>query len=69
MVRTMSESPEWLSRKQVRDRIGCSFRTIDHMFTDGRLTKHRDGMGRIWIDPAEVEALLRVVPDVESATR
>jgi hypothetical protein len=64
----MNEPIEWITRKQARDMIGCSMRTIDHMFTDGRLTKHLDGMGRIWIDAEEIRALLRPVPVVSSAT-
>lgn len=65
----MSEAPKWITRKQARALIGCSLRTIDHMFTDGRLTKHQDGMGRIWIDPVEVDALITVLPVVGSSNR
>jgi hypothetical protein len=65
----MDESIEWITRKQARDMIGCSLRTVDHMLTDGRLTKYLDGMGRIWIHPDEIRDLVTPVPVVNSANR
>jgi excisionase family DNA binding protein len=65
----MNESTEWITRKQACALIGCSMRTIDHMFSDGRLTKHVDGLGRVRINPDEVTILITPVPVVLSANR
>lgn len=59
---------KWVTRAQARAIAEVSQRTIDSMLSDGRLTKHKDGFGRIWIDRAELENLMSPLP-VQEAVR
>ena len=68
-VERMADTTRWLTRKQAADFIGCHLRTVENYLNTGKLTKHKDGRGRIWIDREEIEALLTPVPVVESANR
>lgn len=53
---------EWITRDEARVIAGVSQRTIDSMLADGRLTKNKDGMGRVWIDAAELRSQLTPRP-------
>jgi hypothetical protein len=60
---------DMIDRKEARKRLGCSQQTVDNYLAKGWLTRYKDGRGRVWIDPAEVERLLTPVPVVVSANR
>lgn len=65
----MTENTEWITKAQAAGRLGVQLRTIDNYLSAGKLTKHKDGLGRVWIDAAECAALLIPVPAVQSANR
>lgn len=50
-----------ISRQQAADRLGRHIRSIDYYLKTRKLTKYRDGFGRVWIDPAEVDRLSTLV--------
>jgi excisionase family DNA binding protein len=54
--------PVWLSRQEAAARAGVSLRTIANCLADGRLTRHKDKLGRVKIDAAEVDALAFPTP-------
>lgn len=58
-----------ISRKTARERLGCTMQTVDNYLNSGKLTRYKDGRGRVWIDPAEVDRLLTPVPVVVCADR
>lgn len=53
---TLSPNP-WLTRRAAALRAGLNLRTVDRMLSDGRLTRHKDGLGRVRIDTAELDGL------------
>lgn len=57
-----AEEPLWLTRKEAADRARVSLRTIANCLADGRLTRHKDKLGRVKIDAAEVDALAFPLP-------
>lgn len=61
-------APIWLTRQQAADRAGVSLRTIANCLADGRLTRHKDKLGRVKIDAAEVDALASPHPTQEGHT-
>lgn len=52
---TTSEVPRWVTRSQAAEIANVHLRTVDNMLTDGRLTKHKNGFGRVLIDRFELE--------------
>lgn len=50
-----------ITRKIARERLGCTMQTVDNYLSSGKLTRYKDGLGRVWIDPDEVERLLTPV--------
>lgn len=48
------EPPRWVSRNEAADIAHVHVRTIDNMLSDGRLTKHKNGFGRVRIDRSEL---------------
>lgn len=61
--------PKLLTRQETRRLLNCHVRTVDYYLKVGKLTRYRDGRGRVGIDPAEVEALITPVPVVASSDR
>lgn len=63
---TPSEVPRWVTRSQAAEIANVHVRTVDNMLTDGRLTKHKNGFGRVLIDRFELERHMepRSVPQV-----
>jgi hypothetical protein len=55
-----------ITRQQAADRLGRHIRSIDYYMNTGKLTKYRDGFGRVWIDPEELEQLITPVAVVSS---
>lgn len=53
---------EKITRIQAADRAGVNVRTVDLWFRSGKLTRHRDGRGRIWVEVEELERMLRPLP-------
>jgi hypothetical protein len=51
-----------LSRADAAAVAGVSLRTMARMLADGKLTKHTDGLGRVWVDPEELEELITPKP-------
>lgn len=62
-------SENLISRREAADRLGRHIRSIDYYLNTGKLTKYRDGFNRVWIDPAELDALITPVAVVVSANR
>lgn len=60
---------DMINRKTARERLGCTMQTVDNYLNSGKLTRYKDGRGRVWIDPDEVDQLLIPVPVVVSAHR
>lgn len=58
----LAAKPTWLTRQQAAERAGVSLRTIANCLADGRLTRHKDKLGRVKIDAAEVDALAFPTP-------
>ena len=52
---TTSEVPRWVTRSEAAEIAKVHLRTVDNMLTDGRLTKHKNGFGRVLIDRFELE--------------
>jgi phage terminase Nu1 subunit (DNA packaging protein) len=65
----MESNTEWITRQQAASRAGVNLRTIDNWTRTGVVTKHVDGVGRTWIDGAELDELLKPVPVVDSPAR
>lgn len=61
-TRPLPEKTVWLTRKEAAERAGVSLRTIANCLADGRLTRHKDKLGRVMIDAAEVDALAFPLP-------
>ena len=60
MIRPMTETRDpakWVKRTDAPAVAEVSQRKIDTMLSDGRLTKYKDGFGRIWIDREELVKL------------
>jgi predicted site-specific integrase-resolvase len=56
-----------ITRRGAADRAGVDVRTVDYWRRTGKLTEHRDGRGRVWVEVEELDRLLKPVP--VSATR
>lgn len=39
--------------------------TVYRWLAEGKLTKYKDGTGRVWVDPAELDELTRIRPATE----
>lgn len=50
-----------ISRQETADRAQVRLRTVARWLSEGKLTRHTDGRGRVWIDPEELEELLKPV--------
>lgn len=58
----------WLTRAEAALVAGVSERTIDRWLRSGTLTKHRrPGWRPVLIDPSELEALMRPVPQRDAS--
>lgn len=51
-----------ISRQQAAARAGVKIRTIDYWRHHRKITTYKDGRGRIWIDPQEIDDLMRPQP-------
>lgn len=60
---------DMIDRKEARKRLGCTMQTVDNYLANGKLTRYKDGRGRVWIDPEEVDQLLTPVRVVVCADR
>lgn len=58
-----------ITRRQAADLLGKHIRSVDYYMNTGKLTKYRDGFGRVWIDRDELEALITPVVAVVSSDR
>lgn len=65
----MTTDTEWITRRQAAERSGAGMRTIDGWLASGKLAKYTDGLGRVRIDAAELDELLRPRPVVVSPNR
>jgi hypothetical protein len=60
---TAKNIKDMISRQQAADRLGKHIRSVDYYLKTRKLTKYRDGFGRVWIDPEEVDLLNRPVAE------
>jgi hypothetical protein len=51
-----------ITRRAAADRAKVSLRTLARLLANGTLTKHKDALGRVWVDEAEVDALATPQP-------
>lgn len=58
----MTQPTEWITKREAAARAGVIVRTIDNWLAAGRLTKHRDGVGHVRIDAAELTRLITPRP-------
>lgn len=59
---TDDTAPEWVTRAEAAGILDVSISSIDKYMAAEKLTKYRDGRGRVWLDRAEVDALLKRLP-------
>ncbi len=59
------EPPRWVRRDEAAEIAGVHVRTIDNMLSDGRLTKHKNGFGRVLVDRFELVRLMGPADAVE----
>jgi excisionase family DNA binding protein len=52
----------FLTVRQTAERARVAPGTVYRWRDEGRLTKYKDGTGRVWVDPKEVDELLRIRP-------
>jgi len=55
-----------ISRRDAADRLGCHIRSIDYYLNTRKLTRYKDGRGRVGIDPEELDRLTSFTPAVIS---
>jgi len=55
-----------ITRREAADRASVGLRTVDRWLAEGRLTRHKDGLGRVTISPLELDEL--TTPRPVSAT-
>lgn len=58
-----------ITKSEAARRAEVTSRTIDNWFYRGWLTKHKNGRGRVGVDPEELHDLITYVPAVPSADR
>ncbi len=58
----MSTTTQYVTIAEAAVRLGVNPKTLRRRIADGTLTGHRVGPRLIRLDPAEVDALLRVIP-------
>lgn len=54
-----SERRTLVTRSEAAWMLKCSSGTVDNYLRDGKLTKYKRGNGRVFIDPAEVERIIK----------
>jgi len=52
-----------ISRRDAADRLGCHIRSIDYYLNTRKLTRYKDGRGRVGIDPEELDELIVFLRD------
>lgn len=57
MTNTTKKPKIPISREQAATRAGVGVRTIDYWRRTGKITKYKDGRGRVWIDADEIDHL------------
>lgn len=55
-----------ITRRQAADLLGVHINSIDYYLNTDKLTRYKDGRGRVGIDPAEVDRLITFLPAVIS---
>lgn len=62
----MTDTNEWITRKETAELMGVHPRTVDYQVSKGRITTYRDGLGRLRFSRSEIEKLMTPVA-VESS--
>lgn len=62
----MTNTNEWITRKEAAELLGVNPRTIDYRVATGKITEYRDGLNRLRFNKAELERLLVPVAVVSS---
>lgn len=63
----LKHNPELLTVADVATRLSVSSKTVRRYIASGRLTGYRVGVHLIRVDPIEVEALLRPIPNARTS--
>lgn len=58
-----------IDKAEAARRAGRGIRTVENWLRDGRLTKHKNGLGQVRVDADELDRLLAFVPVVASVNR
>lgn len=53
----MSDMIDYISVNEAADRAHVHDRTVRRWFREDKLTRHKDGRGRVWVDPEELARL------------